>query len=361
MTNQGVSPQGDRVTSRTSPRKPIQTRPVWARWSASRLLEARLCDLGLRLSGTVMEQRIEALGSELSRRGLRFRPHFWLSDEWFSPTDVPGVAVPFYLAHPRLVRLESNQMLEVEGGTEQWCMRILRHEAGHAIDNAYRLRRRRRWRDSFGRAGLPYPTYYHPKPYSKSYVLHLDMWYAQSHPVEDFAETFAVWLTPTGTWRQRYQGWPALRKLEYVDELMSEIAQRPAPIRTRRQVDPVSRLRKTLGEHYRERRLHYSIDAPNPYDPQLQRLFSSEPRHAHREAASVFLRSVRPEIVETVCQWTGQSAYTVEQIVKEMMARCRKLRLRLRPGRARAREGIVTLLTVETVYELQRGRMRLTL
>ena len=144
-------------------------------------------------------------------------------------------------------------------------------------------------------------------------------------------------------------------------KLMSEIAQRPAPVRTRRQIDPVSRLRKTLGEHYQQRRLHYGIDAPNPYDPHLQRLFSSEPRHAHREAASVFLRRVRSEVVETVSQWTGQSPYTVEQIVKEMMARCRKLRPRLRPGRSRAREGLITLLTVETVYELQRGRMRLTL
>ena len=26
--------------------------------------------------------------------------------------------------------------------------------------------------------------------------MHLDPWYAQSHPDEDFAETFAVWLTP---------------------------------------------------------------------------------------------------------------------------------------------------------------------
>jgi hypothetical protein len=349
------------MTSRTSSPKQMQAPPAWARWSASRLLQARLCDLGLRLAGTVLEKRIEALNSELARRGLRFRPHFWLSDEWFSPTDVPGVAIPFYLAHPRLVRLESNQMLEAEGASPSRCIRILRHETGHAIEHAYRLRRRRRWQQLFGSTTQPYPLIYRPRPFSKRYVHHLDAWYAQSHPDEDFAETFAVWLTPRTTWRQRYQGWPALRKLEYVDELMTEIAQRPAPVRTRRQVDPVSRLRKTLGEHYRERRLHYGIDAPNPYDRHLQRLFSSEPRHAHREAASVFLRSVRPEIVETVCQWTGQSAYTVEQIVKEMMARCRKLRLRLRPGRARAREGMVTLLTVETVYELQRGRMRLTL
>ena len=141
---------------------------------------------------------------------------------------MPGIAIPFYLAHPRLMRLEKAQMLEVEGGTPEWCLQILRHEAGHAFDNAYALRTRRRRVRLFGRPSTPYPDFYLPKPYSKSFVLHLDSWYAQSHPDEDFAETFAVWLTPDSDWRTRYQDWPALRKLEYMDALMAEIArQRP--------------------------------------------------------------------------------------------------------------------------------------
>jgi hypothetical protein len=133
---------------------------------------------------------------------LVFRPHFWLSDEWFCPDGEPGIAMPFYLAHPRLARLEMAQMREVEGGTREWCLRILRHETGHAIENAYRLRRRPRRRELFGRTSQPYPDSYSPRPYSKSFVRHLDAWYAQSHPDEDFAETFAVWLTPDSDWRR---------------------------------------------------------------------------------------------------------------------------------------------------------------
>ena len=215
----------------------MSTRPPWVRWTAERLLETRICDLGLSLGGTAMETRIHALYSELERRGIRFRPHFWLSDEWFSPARIPGVAIPFYLAHPRLIRLERSQMLEAEGASQTWCMRILRHEAGHALDHAYQLRRRRRWQQLFGRSSQPYPAIYRPRPFSKRYVHHLDAWYAQSHPDEDFAETFAVWLTPRASWRRNYQGWPALRKLEYIDELMSEIGPRVAAVRTRRQVD----------------------------------------------------------------------------------------------------------------------------
>ena len=119
-------------------------------------------------------------------------------------------------------------MLEVEGGTPEWCMKILRHEAGHAIDNAYKLRQRRRRQQIFGPSYMQYPEYYTPKPYSKSFVLHLDSWYAQSHPDEDFAETFAVWLNPDSDWRARYADWPALKKLEYMDALMT---------RARRQAD----------------------------------------------------------------------------------------------------------------------------
>lgn len=160
--------------------------------SDDELLDMRMCDLGVTIEGTQLEERIDQLHAELGARGIRCRPHCWLSDDWFSPDGVPGFAIPFYLAHRRLARLERKQLLEVEGGTKQWCMKIMRHEAGHAIDNAYRLRRTRGYRETFGKVSQAYPEYYQPKPYSRSYVLHLDMWYAQAHPVEDFAETFAV-------------------------------------------------------------------------------------------------------------------------------------------------------------------------
>ena len=186
--------------------------PAWARWSDERLLEVKLCDLGVSIDGTPLESRIAEVHRELAARGFVFRAHYWLSDEWFTPDGVPGIAIPFYLAHPRLARLEERQMLEVEGGTSDWCLRILRHEIGHAIDNAYCLRRRRTRQKLFGLPSQPYPEFYLPKPYSRSFVLHLDPWYAQSHPDEDFAETFAVWLTPSSMWRKRYARWPTVMK-----------------------------------------------------------------------------------------------------------------------------------------------------
>ena len=168
-------------------------------------------------------------------------------------------------------------MLEVEGGDHDSCMRILRHEAGHAIDNAFHLRRRRQRRELFGDHKLPYPEHYTPKPYSKNFVLHLDSWYAQSHPDEDFAETFALWLTPDAQWRQRYHDWPALRKLEYVDRA-DAVAGGPdaAGDDDARRSIRCRRSSATLRQHYRKKRRHYVVGYPSFYDRDLRRLFSDD-------------------------------------------------------------------------------------
>src|SRR5262245_1244408 len=124
----------------------------WADLPDEQLLDLRLADLPLRLEGSVIEARLAQLRSELEARDLRFPLHFYISDEWFTPDGTAAMAVPFYMTHPRLERLEKAQMLEVEGGEHEWCMRILRHEAGHVIDNAYKLQLRQRRRMLFGRS-----------------------------------------------------------------------------------------------------------------------------------------------------------------------------------------------------------------
>jgi hypothetical protein len=196
----------------------------WASLPDEELLQLRLQDLHVTVEGTWIERCMIKLYDELEERGVKVRPHVWVSDEWFSPDNTPGIAVPFYLTHPRLMRLERKKIIDVEGGTVRECMRILRHETGHVIQAAYQLHRRRKWQQLFGASSTRYPTHYRPNPASRRFVQHLRLWYAQSHPAEDFAETFAVWLRPRSDWRKRYAGWPALKKLEYVDELMAEIA-----------------------------------------------------------------------------------------------------------------------------------------
>ncbi len=325
-------------------------RVPWARWRQEDLLDLRLCDLGLRLDGTWIEQCADELYHELERRGLRFRPHLWLSADFFSPDRVPGFAVPFYLAHPRLMRLERSLMLEVEGASREECLRIFRHECGHALQHAYGLHRRALWQRRFGSATRRYPEVYRPNPSSRDYVQHLRLYYAQSHPVEDFAETFAVWLRrPEAHWRKRYLGWPALRKLEYVDELMQEIGGEAPALRSRRQVEPLSELRTTLRQHYAAKREQYRVSYPDTYDGDLKRLFSTENRHRHHELASSFLRRNRTEIRRLVSRWTGEYEFTLEQVLKDMIGRCRELRLRAVGPERRLRTEFAVLLTVKTM------------
>lgn len=313
------------------------------------------------LRGSFVERYIRRLYRELHDRGLRFRPHFWVGEEWFTPDGVCGIAVPFYLVHPRLARLELAQMLEVEGGSPEECMRILRHETGHAIENAYRLRRRRRRIELFGKSSEPYPEFYTPRPYSRSFVLHLDQWYAQSHPDEDFAETFAVWLDPESDWRRRYAGWPALRKLEYVDELMRSLVGVPPPVRSRRRVDPIDRLRKTLREHYAEKRGRYGIDYPRFYDRDLRRLFSAVSTSPGSVPAARFVGRVRREARRLVARWTGIYQYTIDRVISDMIERCRELDLYADPPFDRLERDFVVLLAVQTMNYLHSGRHRVAL
>jgi len=333
----------------------VSGRLAWERCTTRELLDWRLCDLGLEIEGTWLEPVTQRLLEELDARNMCVRPHFWLGEEWFSPDGVPGISLPFFLAHPLLTRLERQQMLSVEGAGRSECLRLLRHECGHVIQHAYRLQRRRRWQELFGSSREPYPDAYRPNPTSRRYVVHLPNWYAQAHPDEDFAETFALWLTPGSGWRKRYKGWPALRKLEYVDTLMAELAGQRPVVRSRACVDPVSRMRTTLRAYYAAKRERYEIATTNLYDDDLMRFFRSPSTAGHRvqgEAASAFLRRHRAEIRRRVARATGKHQLALDMVLGEMIARCRELGLRARGGRSMVADFAILLAarSVEYVY-----------
>jgi len=301
--------------------------PSWCAFKDEELLVLRICDLGVRVEHSELRPRIEQLYTELAARGVSLRPDCYLGDEWFSPEGVPAISIPFYLAHPRLKALELRQMLEVEGGTADWCQMLLRHECGHAIDHAYRFSSRDDWRDVFGSPEAEYaPETYTPRPYSKSFVRHLPNWYAQAHPDEDFAETFAVWLTfAPEDWRQRYHGWKALEKLDYVHKLMNEVASSPPLVTRGRRIAEARKLRTTLARHYAGRRKLYAEDFPDFYDADLRAIFENgEPGG---EPAVTMMRRHRAALITSIVQWTGQRKYTVSMLVRKLMLRCRALKL----------------------------------
>src|SRR3979409_2590763 len=301
---------------------------AWASLPDEQLLQLRLRDLKVKVEGTWLEECLNTLHEELKQRELRVRPHACISSEWFSPASTHGIAFPFFVAHPRLMQLEKKKILDVEGGTWSECMGILRHEAGHVVQHSYQLHRKRRWQQLFGPSSRRYPRYYRPNPASRNFVQHLRLWYAQSHPDEDFAETFAVWLRPRSHWRARYAGWPALKKLEYVDELMEEIAGKRPLITTRERVDPLHELSETIGEHYQKKQAFYAFEPPKTYDRDLYRLFPADPRHRRAQPASTFLRRHRAQVRNLVARWTGENQLTLDAVLDDMIIRCRAHNLR---------------------------------
>jgi len=330
--------------------------PWWSFLPDDELLQMRLKDLNLSIEGTWLQGCVKTLNGELKRRGL-VQAHAWISDEWFSPDTTPGIAVPFYLAHPRLARLERKMFKDVEGGTQRQAMQILRHEAGHIVQHAYALHRRRKWQETFGRSSTAYPESYRPNPNSRNFVQHLPRWYAQSHPDEDFAETFAIWLSPRVNWRQRYAEWPgALAKLEYVDTLMGEIGGTRAGLTRRMEVDPAHRLNRTLAEHYETKLAWYAVDTDTRYDRDLQRIFSADPRHAHRPTASSFIRGNRTRIREAAWRISGAYQLALDNQIDLLVSRARALKLRAAGREYELRNAMVRLLNNKVVHQLHASR-----
>jgi len=298
-------------------------------WEGERhaLLSQRISDFGLEIRGTLLERLVNQLYEELSAKGLEFRPPVYLSDQWGCPDGVPIIGVPFYLADPRLSRIEEDYSSAVESPEES--MRYLRHEAGHAFNYAYRLYDRADWRKIFGPYSRPYRERYRADPFSRDYVRHILGWYAQKHPDEDFAETFAVWLTPGFDWREVYGGWGALAKLEYVDKVMKLThGIPPVPAPTEEDL-PVTAMNYTVAEHYQESEESIPIRDPRIFDGDLRTIFVAVDQAPAGASAADFITRHKREIVTRISYWTGENASVVRHFVDFLSARVAELNLQV--------------------------------
>lgn len=299
-------------------------------WQEQRdsLLGHRISDLGLAIRGSRVERLVQQLHSELETKGLRFRPPVYLSDQWGCPDGTPLIGVPFYLADPRLERIEAEMSLAVEDDAE--AMRYLRHESGHAYNYAFRLYERDDWQQIFGPFARPYRDRYRANPFSREHVRHILAWYAQKHPDEDFAETFAVWLTPGLDWRREYAGWPALEKLEYVDRIMRELTDPELPLPSPEEDDlPVEAMHYSLAEHYEEDSDSVPIEDERQFDVDLRQIFVRAEDALSGEPAHTFLRRHYREVVTRVSFWTSEHSSTVRSLVDVLQRRAETLGLRV--------------------------------
>jgi hypothetical protein len=303
-------------------------------WSKEReqLLQGKITDLGLRIEGTYLEPLVGQLYEELERAGIALKPKVYLAEEWACPDGVPVIGIPFYLADPRLARIEDEMMDGVEAKSEQEISSYLRHEAGHAFNYAHKLHETEAWRKLFGEMSRPYNEDYAPQPFSRDFVRHIPGWYAQKHPDEDFSETFAVWLTPDLNWRELYRDWGCFAKLSYVESIVKQHG-RAAPVVTGDDYDFASEaLVYSVADHYRRTRPALSELPTRDFDHELNYIF----RRRHRSsttlasppiAAHAFLTRHRRNIIGRVGYWTGLYDVLVRSLVVHLIARSESLGL----------------------------------
>jgi hypothetical protein len=291
------------------------------------ILSKPIRDLGLRLDGSPLERFVQQLYLELDRKGLRkFRPVCYLTDEWGCPSGEPVIGIPFYLANPQLARLEK-EMNDLEDARE--IMMYMRHEAGHAFNYAYELYKSFAWRELFGPFRRSYRDSYRPVPFSRQYVRHIAGWYAQKHPDEDFAETFAVWLTPGSQWRKRYQAWGALAKLKYVDRIARSLAN-TIPTRTHGRTDiTVEQMDSTVAEFYQRSKNEEPSIVDLALDPDLIDIFNVSRRRKRmvRQAAEL-IHEHRKALIDKIAYWTGVQRPLIKKLLELIEMRVRALGLR---------------------------------
>jgi hypothetical protein len=313
----------------------------------------RISELSLRIESSPLEPFTRRLHRELEAKRVPFKPDFYLTDAWGCPDRVPVIGVPFYLVDQRLQRLEEEQTGEVEDGAT--IMKFLRHEAGHAINYAYRLWTREEWIEAFGVFTRPYRDEFQPSPFSRSFVRHIDSYpygrtYAQKHPDDDFAETFAVWLTPRSAWRRRYRGWPAMRKLRAVDRLMRSIAHSSPPRQRTRLYRPVESMRILLAEYYGNKAKRLRRAAQGYVDDKLREIFPPS-RSKAPLAVSQLLRDRRSELQQRASRWSGLDEEDTGAIVEKLAERAQALKLSY--GRSRSVEKLMDVVALAVALSMQ--------
>ena len=328
----------------------------------NKLWSTPLRDLGLKIEGTPLEPVIAEFRRELDAAGIRkVKPHFYLATDWVVHDDTIAIGIPFYLARADLTALHAEQDGHVEGAGRADLLRYLRHEMGHVINYAYRLYDREDWVQRFGSMTQPYRDEYRPEPFSRRFVVHLPGWYAQKHPDEDWAETFAVWLTPGLDWRAAYAQWPeALKKLEYCDGMMREVRDRE-PVTTALDLDwDVGNLDYSVGEHYAEWTAGEKDEPPPGLDGALRAIFDrlneGDGKPDGQRPAADLIRSWERPLMADVYRWTGHFPERTRRLLRHLADRAAALKHAYPADREReALLALATLVTALAMNHVHRG------
>lgn len=331
--------------------------PVETPFRESHDVSVPIRELGLTIEGTPLAPVVTDFMGEVDRLGLAVRPRCYLSTEWGVPFGTVAIGIPFYLANPELKALHEKQTGFVEGADRRDVLRYLRHEMGHVVNYAYRLYDRPEWIAQFGPISQPYREEYRPKPFSRRYVRHLPGWYAQKHPDEDWAETFAVWMTPRSQWRREYAAWTgALAKLEYCDALLGELRSTIPAVTTEDLDEEVASVAYSVRDFYAG--VEQNGGEPPPgIDGAMQTVFElPDEGGVEGKTAAELLRRLESTLPAEIYRWTGHFPEHTRNLMRALAARAEELGLVYAPAReTRVERAVTVLVTALAMSHVQTG------
>lgn len=338
-----------KASPKPNPKHKVTKSYPWEKLSDKDLLELRFCDLELKIEGSRIEPLVHELYEELEKKKIKFKPHLWISEDWFAIDGIPGIAVPFYTLHKRFSALCKKMNLEDEGYNKKEAIKLLRHETGHAIDNAYKLRLLRSRQNLFGLSSSEYPETYAPMHLASNYVSHLNPWYAQAHPDEDWAETFAIWLTPNSKWKDVYKNTQAFEKLTYLDKVMKSLEGKEPIVFKKNQPGDISQSRRKLKTFFIEKIESLQATTNLNMLPSANNIFSSLFKYKSKKRADIFLKENKDLICKKIAQWTGHNSFTVRSIYSELITSCSDLNLHLVKSERETRLDLTCMLTSQMI------------
>ncbi len=297
-----------------------------------RYLDVPICELQPKINGT-LSKLIKQVESEVSRKHIRFRPEYYFGTGWGCVDKSISIEIPFWFQNEALMGIEDE--MAYDGVEDESEIRMgLRHEFGHAINYAYKLYLEPEWRRLFGNFDRKYNDNYRFNPWSKRHVKHLPDYYAQKHPDEDWAETFAVWLTPGSNWRRVYAKTPALEKLLYVERKVKDIARKaPVNIRSKRDV-PIEKVRMTIREFYGADYEDVSPSEQLIEDVDAMRRIFPNGFHSKRNLRDAWklVHKFSPLIITKLTDELSVPHYTTRRILRQLESICKTYDLKTRQG-----------------------------
>jgi hypothetical protein len=151
-------------------------------------------------------------------------------------------------------------------------------------------------------------------------------WYAQKHPDEDWAETFAVWLTPGRDWRHEYAQRPAaLAKLEYCDRTMQRLNEQDPPVVAAELDEDVGELAYSLRDFYKN--LPGESEPSAGLDGDLRAIFDDLAAGLEGEGgkevvpASALIRRLERSLMADIFRWTGHFPERTRSLMRHLAKR----------------------------------------